>query len=170
VEPCSCGFVNYPGACYCGKCGRPFVEKPQRFYCRQCACERKQKVCQKCGGECFTPTHDWEEPRLPDIDKIRALAKEIGYAIGVHGTLERDLDVIAAPWTEEALKYNWREVMDYIAKGMNGRVVETSWKPFGRRACTILVDGWYKDIDLSVCPILIQKGIEEDETSGGVSQ
>lgn len=170
MQPCSCGYVNCSDNEYCGKCGRPFIEKKTRYYCRQCACERKQAVCQKCGGECFTPSIDWEEPRLPDIEKIRALAKEIGYAIGVHGTLERDLDVIAAPWTEEALKYNWREVMDHIAKGMNGRVVEASWKPLGRRACTILIDGWYKDIDLSVCPILIQKGTQEDETSGGVSQ
>lgn len=126
-----------------------------RLYCTECATMRKVSPCFKCGKDCITPSAQWEEPRLPDIDKIRALAKEIGYAIGVHGSLERDLDVIAAPWTEEALKYNWREVMDHIAKGMNGRVVETSWKPLGRRACTILVDGWYKDIDLSVCPVAL---------------
>lgn len=47
---------------------------------------------------------------MPPIDRIRELAKEIGYAIGAHGSLERDLDLIAAPWSEEALKLNYLEV------------------------------------------------------------
>lgn len=128
-----------------------------RYYCKECACERKQQVCQKCGRECITPHEDWVELALPDIEKIRKVAREIGYAIGVHGTMERDLDLIAAPWTEEALKYNWREVMDHIAKGVNGRVLVAEQKPMGRRACTIQVNGWFKLIDLSVCPILVFK-------------
>lgn len=36
------------------------------------------------------------------IDTIRAIAREHGYAIGVHGSLARDIDLIAAPWTDEA--------------------------------------------------------------------
>ena len=38
------------------------------------------------------------------IDDIRAIAREHGYAIGVHGSLraERDIDLIAAPWTKDA--------------------------------------------------------------------
>lgn len=155
MSACSCGFVNSPGADYCGKCGRPFVEKKVRYFCKECACERKDQVCPKCNMECFIPNRDWEEPALPDIEQIRAAAREIGYAIGVHGTLERDLDLIAAPWTEEALKYNWREVMDHIASRINARVIVAEQKPLGRRACTIQINGWFKPIDLSVCPMLV---------------
>jgi len=32
--------------------------------------------------------------------KIREAAKNCGYAIGVHGSLRRDLDLIAVPWVE----------------------------------------------------------------------
>jgi hypothetical protein len=38
------------------------------------------------------------------IDDIRAIAREHGYAIAVHGSLRscRDIDLIAAPWVKEA--------------------------------------------------------------------
>lgn len=34
------------------------------------------------------------------IPNISAAAREHGYAIGVHGSLRRDLDLIAAPWID----------------------------------------------------------------------
>jgi len=37
------------------------------------------------------------------IEPIRAKARELGYAIGVHGTLRRDIDLIACPWTDHAV-------------------------------------------------------------------
>lgn len=37
------------------------------------------------------------------IEPIRARAKELGYAIGVHGTLKRDIDLIACPWVTGAV-------------------------------------------------------------------
>lgn len=36
------------------------------------------------------------------IDAIRDAAKAHGYAIGVHGSLSRDIDLIACPWTVDA--------------------------------------------------------------------
>lgn len=104
----------------------------------------------------------WKYPELPPVDRIRELAHEVGYAIGVHGTLERDLDLIAAPWTEDAIG-NY-ELMQHIANGLvvNGhaaRIVETERKPLGRYAATIQMNGWYKQIDLSVCPALKQNAI-----------
>lgn len=38
------------------------------------------------------------------IDDVRAIAREHGYAIAVHGSLrrERDIDLLAAPWVKEA--------------------------------------------------------------------
>ena len=37
------------------------------------------------------------------LTPMRLKARELGYALGVHGSAERDLDVIAAPWTEDAV-------------------------------------------------------------------
>lgn len=37
------------------------------------------------------------------IGPIREKARQLGYALGVHGSLERDIDLIACPWTEEAV-------------------------------------------------------------------
>lgn len=34
--------------------------------------------------------------------KLVALAREHGYALAVHGSMARDFDLIAAPWTEDA--------------------------------------------------------------------
>ena len=96
-------------------------------------------------------------PELPPIDRIRELAREVGYAIGVHGTQERDLDLIAAPWIEDAVG-NY-DLIHYIANGLvfNGepaRVIEIERKPRGRYAASIQLNGWYKIIDLSVCQTL----------------
>lgn len=37
------------------------------------------------------------------IGPLRDKARELGYAIGVHGTLKRDIDLIACPWVAEAV-------------------------------------------------------------------
>jgi hypothetical protein len=36
------------------------------------------------------------------IEPIRVVARAHGYAIGVHGSLKRDIDLIAVPWSQEA--------------------------------------------------------------------
>lgn len=38
------------------------------------------------------------------LTKSRIIAKEEGYAIATHGSLTRDFDVVAIPWTKEARK------------------------------------------------------------------
>lgn len=123
------------------------------MHCPQCNSERQGEACWKCGAATTVPHSSWEYPALPPIDRIRELAKEIGYAIAVHGSLERDLDLIAAPWSDEALKLNYLEVMTYIADGLGAKLIEVEAKPLGRRACTIQMNGWYKPIDLSVMPM-----------------
>jgi len=49
---------------------------------------------------------DEYSPPCPDIEPIRAIARECGYAVGVHGSLKRDFDLIAAPWADQAVAYN----------------------------------------------------------------
>ena len=119
-------------------------------HCPKCNAPRLGFECQKCGAATRVPCDGWEWPRLPPLDRIRELAREVGYAIGEHGTKERDVDLIAAPWTETAVGNH--ALIQHIAKGLGARVVETERKPLGRWAASIQMDGWYKLIDLSVCP------------------
>lgn len=36
------------------------------------------------------------------INRMHARAREMGYSLAIHGSLERDCDVIAVPWAEGA--------------------------------------------------------------------
>lgn len=120
--------------------------------CKKCHSPRQGAICHKCGDPTIKPCSGWDEPEVPQITRIRELAREVGYAIGVHGTLERDLDLIAAPWAVNAVGN--QELIKHIVDGLGARMVELEQKPLGRYACTIQMNGWYKSIDLSVCPTL----------------
>lgn len=48
------------------------------------------------------------------IPLIRTRAQELGYAIGVHGSLAHDIDLIAAPWSGEAVPAH--ELAEAIAR------------------------------------------------------
>lgn len=145
---------------------------PVAWACLHCNSPRAVDPCQKCGTPLQKPADGWHWPSLPDVDRIRALAKEVGYAVGVHGSLERDLDLMACPWTEGAVPP--MALAEHIAAGMNGRVLdyERQDKPLGRWACNIAVDGWFKLIDLSVAPRIdadaaIIAGLRHDVESAG---
>lgn len=93
------------------------------------------------------------------IPSIREAAREHGYAIGVHGSLRRDLDLIAVPWREGASD---KDVLAHaIAVAACGITREGAhqWedKPLGRVATSISCcwPSWYNEagaghIDLSV--------------------
>ena len=120
--------------------------------CLTCNSPRSVDPCPKCGTALTKPADGWDWPGLPDIGRIRELAREVGYAIGVHGSLERDLDLIAAPWVADAV--GPMELAEHIAYGLGGNVVdfERQDKPCGRWACNIHTPDWTKMIDLSVMP------------------
>lgn len=100
------------------------------------------------------------------IEPLRAAARELGYAIAVHGSLRRDIDLIAVPWTEtasdartlmEALKATvlqvtgYAELSWYMDKGPEFTLDGAPGnKPHGRLAWVINYGGSY--IDLSVMP------------------
>jgi hypothetical protein len=115
--------------------------------------------------------HSEEQAALPlgFVSMLPALtraAKSKGYALAVHGSMRRDLDLVAIPWTEEAASA--QEVVDALIHASSGflRERETKpahpegWpgtrdpaqKPHGRLAWSIYlaVGGTY--IDLSVMP------------------
>jgi hypothetical protein len=135
------------------------------MYCRECNTERTgPEICWKCNSALEEVKHDhWHPLNMPPLERVRELAKECGYACAMHGSQERDLDVVLVAWTDEALTRTYAEVMHYIAAGLiaeNGlpaRVVEIEAKPLGRHACTIQMNGWYKAIDLSMAAFIAPK-------------
>ncbi len=97
------------------------------------------------------------------IRELQLEAGYCGYALGVHGSMRRDLDLIAVPWNEQA------KTPEYLAKRLHfkaSRVTnlpsyyKTKWedKPHGRRAIVLLLpsivvlDQGLASIDLSVMP------------------
>lgn len=95
----------------------------------------------------------------------RSVGKAEGYAIGLHGSGIRDLDLIACPWTEEAADTN-HFVMRFVDclkfAGIDAREVDAVpeegdvWpkpciKPHGRLAVTIFIEGFFY-VDLSIMP------------------
>jgi hypothetical protein len=56
------------------------------------------------------------------IEPLRDVARKLGYALGVHGTLKRDIDLIACPWAwnaapaktlAKAIQHKAREIVGY---------------------------------------------------------
>ena len=102
------------------------------------------------------------------IGPLRAKAKDLGYAIGVHGSVSRDIDLIAAPWSDEAsTARELAEALQAVAAEIAGEAVDISAKgadkpdhfhngmpgskPHGRLTWSFhLPSGPY--IDLSVMP------------------
>lgn len=95
------------------------------------------------------------------IGPLREVARSFGYALAVHGSIKRDIDVIAVAWIEdagrpidliEALRWKAESVL-----GWAGVITHTNThqkperKPHGRLAWEILLGGGVY-IDVSVIP------------------
>ena len=91
------------------------------------------------------------------IGPLRSVAREHGYALAVHGSIKRDIDLVAIPWTKDAcgpahlagkLRREVERIVGFAIYGNDG-----PWprkKPHGRRCWTIHFNGTY--IDLSIMP------------------
>ena len=90
------------------------------------------------------------------IAPLRALGRRLGYAIAVHGSLARDIDLIAIPWTQDAEEDEVLVVaIANLVRAFNGFATVHGGahdeKPHGRRSWVIsLPGGTY--IDLCVMP------------------
>jgi len=89
-----------------------------------------------------------------------ATARARGYALLIHGSLRRDLDLVAVPWTDDAVPCG--ELVDAVRAACDGWVGDTisgRWtlKPHGRKAWTIILHG-HATIDLSVMPRMSHQG------------
>lgn len=103
------------------------------------------------------------------LPPMRRAAIDRGYAITIHGSLNRDIDLVAVPWREHdvADADNLVRTIAGAIAGVTGRCnPQAGWtdKPHGRRAKILLV--WCgqntADIDLSVMPTIAPKKDDEE--------
>ena len=80
-------------------------------------------------------------------------ANQLGYALSLHGSLQRDLDLIAVPWTDEACSARdlVAAICDEFDVQPNRSIGDPERKPHGRLAWSIPL-WWGAYIDLSVIP------------------
>lgn len=73
--------------------------------------------------------------------EIRKVARDKGYALALHGSLQKDLDVVAIPWTEDAC--DEKELVEAICETAGGCINnnDPGIKPHGRHAWTIHLMG-----------------------------
>lgn len=76
------------------------------------------------------------------LPKLRYVAYELGWGLGVHGSMRRDLDLIAVPWTKKARSVNI--LAQRLMKTGGGMAwpatyIRTNWrvKPRGRKAIAL---------------------------------
>lgn len=89
---------------------------------------------------------------------LQELARRVGYNLIVHGSLARDIDMVAVPWTEDAISAElFVDLFEETIRNLDTSPAEEihptqgpTIKPHGRRAWSIHVQGTY--FDLSVMP------------------
>lgn len=95
---------------------------------------------------------------------LKEIAEKFGYNLLVHGSMNRDLDLVAIPWTEEATEPD--PMIEELAKFLGARILDQSYQnrncfPHGRMSYIINLNRggkWneYKDkqyyLDISVMP------------------
>jgi len=177
---------NYLSRCH--KCGDTPVMDKRATTCRPCAekmydaaltSARNRLVMETLddepaviGAGCwptFKPGSWTDIPTVDDLERfylsrlpaIREAAQALGYAIGLHGSCRRDLDLIAAPWRDGAADAD--TLAHAVAQAACGidRAGAYDWeqKPAGRVATSIPIcwPAWHGQagaghIDLSVMP------------------
>lgn len=71
------------------------------------------------------------------IGPLREKAKELGYALAVHGTLKRDIDIVAVPWTDSAVSAaELARALFLVTREVNG-MAWLSWSPAKGREFTL---------------------------------
>lgn len=88
---------------------------------------------------------------------LTEIAREHGYALAIHGSVNSDMDLIAVPWVDDAksVKELIEAISTYASKVMSVMFKDPivlhgpEHKPFGRMAYTIQIGNGY-NIDLSI--------------------
>jgi len=72
------------------------------------------------------------------IPTIKKVGKKHGYAMAIHGSLTRDMDILAVPWVENVSSEHI--LVRAVTKSVKGLLVDTrEIKPHNRVAYTILL-------------------------------
>ncbi len=87
--------------------------------------------------------------------QLAEVCKEHGYALAVHGSLQNDLDLIAIPWTEEAVTP--RKLMNEIQNTLAIKFDKATNKLYGRKAYEAHVGFGVCRLDFSIFPELLKK-------------
>jgi hypothetical protein len=94
------------------------------------------------------------------LPPLRLAARGCGYALTVHGSLQRDIDLVAIPWTVGAAEPELlvQRLCGVIAGVMGRAYSAKDWtdKPHGRQAVIILAPGAAPEIDLSIMPRIVE--------------
>jgi hypothetical protein len=143
----------------CSSCGlttanHETIEKAREAWNRRAALARPDAQASDELAACYSAA----------LKAARAKAYELGYALALHGSETRDLDLVAVPWTDEAVAMD--VLVPEIARAVGGMIAgvisgtQATLKPHGRVAWTIILkDGPPNErtglpfIDLSVMPL-----------------
>ena len=102
----------------------------------------------------------WTDPALPDFRLIWQVAHDHGYAVGLHGSMKRDCDLIAVPWVEAHATAE--ALIEALCSALNAHEVgPREPKPNGRIAVNLQIDGWFRLIDLSIVPAALASELEK---------
>lgn len=86
------------------------------------------------------------------LPTLQRASRDCGYALGIHGSMQTDFDLIACPWVENAEP---AEVLaEALRASIGGFIVPEDAKPHGRRAWLIYFEGPELGpyLDVSVMP------------------
>lgn len=94
----------------------------------------------------------------PDYARIftiaRLLAWQEGYALAMHGSFTRDLDLIAVPWTNKACEpeHLVRRLLSACEETLREQSGNPGLKPHGRKVWTLVFTGFAdpRYVDLSI--------------------
>lgn len=83
--------------------------------------------------------------------QLAELFREHGYALAVHGSLARDMDLIAVPWARDVSPHE--KVLEAITSTFAVKMIgESTGKEHGRRAWTLSIGFGECSVDISFMP------------------
>lgn len=85
------------------------------------------------------------------IHELQTICRANGYALALHGSMQRDLDAIAVPWTKRAVKAETLVKRICEQMGLKQTNEGVTKKYHGRRAWALLL-GETGYVDLSIMP------------------
>lgn len=108
--------------------------------------------CRRRRRRIFNIMKDWKDVKIKEqlrkrynsyIPSLMKVAQKCGYALAVHGSMTRDLDLVAVPWTKKAMAPESlvisleKSLVGYSFSRNDWKKVATQ-KPHGRKAYSIV--------------------------------